>query len=145
MLDFFEGLTAREGLAFAFMAIGTFFMTVSGIGILRLPDLFLRMSMTTKSSTLGVGSMMVAAVILFEGNAASVQAVAIIFFLLLTAPVSAHMIGRAGYGADDMSLWERTRVDDLEGRYDEDKHTLSSHLQQKLKDDADAKPLYKKD
>ncbi|MFP4320873.1 MAG: monovalent cation/H(+) antiporter subunit G [Anaerolineales bacterium] len=136
-----DDLTLREGLTLVFMLIGTSFIVISAIGIIRMPDLFLRMSMTTKSSTLGVGSMMVAAAIFFGSDAASVQAVAIILFLLLTAPISAHLIARAGYGAKDVHAWERTRIDDLSERYDELNRTLSGHMQKPLKHEEDADPL----
>jgi multicomponent Na+:H+ antiporter subunit G len=35
--------------------IGTTFIVISAIGVVRMPDLYLRMSASTKSSTLGVG------------------------------------------------------------------------------------------
>lgn len=109
----------REILSMIFMGIGTAFVLIAGIGILRMPDLFLRMSMTTKASTFGVGSMLIGTMIYFEGIANTSQAAAILIFVLLTAPISAHMIGRAGYIDNTVKLWERTKPDDLDGVYDD--------------------------
>ena len=39
----------------------------------------------------------------------------IIFFLLLTAPVAAHLIGRAAYRTGT-PLWERTVLDEWQGQ-----------------------------
>lgn len=110
-----DGLTwVRDALTVGFMLAGAAFVLIAGLGILRMPDLFLRMSMTTKAGTIGVGSMLVACMIAFEG-AAVAKAFAIIVFMLLTSPVSAHMIGRAGYLDRDVTLWPRTHTDQLKG------------------------------
>jgi multicomponent Na+:H+ antiporter subunit G len=103
--------TLREVLSFVFLLIGTIFILIAGLGILRMPDLFLRMSMTTKASTIGVGSILVACMIYFDDGASIAKAFAIIIFMMITSPVSAHMIGRAGYLDKDVSLWPRTHTD----------------------------------
>ncbi|PWJ12082.1 monovalent cation/H(+) antiporter subunit G [Jannaschia seohaensis] len=85
--------------------LGGFFAFVAGLGILRLPDVLIRMHATTKAGTLASGLIM-AAVALGLGDSATVaRAVAIVLFLLLTAPVAAHMIGRAAFRAG-VPLWE---------------------------------------
>ena len=52
-----------EILVSIFLLIGTFFMLVGSIGMVRLPDLFMRLHAPTKSSTLGLGSFLMAAMI----------------------------------------------------------------------------------
>ena len=52
-----------EILVSIFLLIGAFFMLVGGIGMVRLPDLFMRLHAPTKSSTLGLGSCLIAAII----------------------------------------------------------------------------------
>ena len=115
----------REILTLVPVLLGTFFAIVAALGILRMPDLFLRMSMTTKAATLGVGSMLVATIIHFDEISIATRSVAIIIFLLLTAPVSAQMIGRAGYIDPKTELWEKTEPDELAGKYDLAKNTLA--------------------
>jgi multicomponent Na+:H+ antiporter subunit G len=118
----------REVITGAMLVIGTAFMLIAGLGIVRMPDLFLRMSMTTKASTFGTGFLLLACMTFFDDTMSLTNAAAIILFLLLTAPVSAHMIGRAGYLDKDVHLWEGTVVDQLKGQYDvrRTQHTLDS-------------------
>ena len=100
-------------------------MLLAAVGIVRMPDLFLRMSSTTKAATLGSISLLLALAIHFGSLAVASRAAAIIFFLLLTTPIAAHMIGRAAY-CTGVPLWSETRIDELSGRYDEETHELGS-------------------
>jgi multicomponent Na+:H+ antiporter subunit G len=108
---------------------GSAFMLIAALGVLRMPDLLTRMHATTKAGVLGAGLTMVAVALHFGTEPVIAKAVAVIAFLILTAPVAAHAIGRAGYFTG-VSLWENTRVDELKGRYDEDTHTLASPPEQ---------------
>jgi multicomponent Na+:H+ antiporter subunit G len=110
--------------AFALLA-GSVFMLIAALGVLRMPDLLTRMHATTKAGVLGAGLTMVAVALHFGTEPVIAKAVAVIAFLLLTAPVAAHAIGRAGYFMG-VPLWENTQVDELKGRYDEKTHTLAS-------------------
>ena len=106
------------------MLTGAFFMFVSGVGIVRMPDLYMRMSATTKSATIGVSCMLLSAAFYFADDLSSAARIlAIIVFLFLTAPVAAHMIGRAGYYSGS-ELWEHTGKDELEIRKDKDELPL---------------------
>lgn len=108
----------EELVVILFLALGTFFMFVGALGVARFPDLYMRMSASTKSSTLGVGFILLAAAIYFGDDlGVAARAVVTIAFLLLTAPVAAHMIGRAGY-YNGSKLWEGSVIDELKGRYD---------------------------
>jgi hypothetical protein len=53
------------------------------------------------------------------------RALATSVFFLLTAPVSAHLVGRASYFLG-VPLWEGTVIDELRGRYDLRTHRLDS-------------------
>lgn len=99
------------------LLIGAFFMLVAALGIVRMPDLFLRMSATTKAVTLGAGCMLTAAAVYFRDSGITTRALAAILFLVTTAPVAAHMIGRAAY-LSRVPLWKGTKLDELSGRYD---------------------------
>ena len=105
--------------------IGAFLMFLAGLGLLRLPDVFLRMSAATKASTLGAGFILLGAAFYFEDLGTTSRAVATIFFLLLTGPVAAHRIARAAY-IDGVHLWDGTIRDDLQGQYDQQTHELES-------------------
>ena len=113
--------------AFVLLA-GSAFMLIAALGVLRMPDLLTRMHATTKAGVLGAGLTMVAVALHFGTEPVIAKAVAVIAFLALTAPVAAHAIGRAGYFVG-VPLWESTRVDELQGRYNEDTHTLASSVE----------------
>lgn len=115
----------REIVVMLLMLGGASFMALAGLGLLRMPDLFLRMSSTAKAGTLGAGLLLLGASIHFDNFSISTRAVAIIVFLLLTAPVAAHMIGRAAY-FDGVPLWKGTVQDDLQGHYRLSTHALET-------------------
>lgn len=117
--------------------VGALLMFLAGLGITRMPDLFLRMSATTKVATLGLGTIMLAVVIYFDDLVATSHAIATIIFVFLSAPVAAHIIGRAAYFTK-VPLWEGTVIDELRGHYDLRTHQLESidfpELEQHLPD-----------
>lgn len=105
--------------------LGTFFILVSAVGLLKMPDLFTRMSSTTKASTMGIGLVLLGTALIWLDIGITARVVIIISFLFLTAPVAAHIIGRAAY-FDKVPLWDKTTIDELEGKYDEQSHELKS-------------------
>ena len=114
-----------EFISLVLLLAGTAFIIISALGVVRMPDLYLRMSASTKSSTLGVGLVLLSAAVYFhEDFGEASRAVAIVFFLLLTAPVSAHLIGRAAYHTGT-PLWDKTRYDDLKDKFDPETQTVA--------------------
>lgn len=79
------------------MVLGALLILISGIGILRLPDLYTRMSATAKAATLGVGIVLMGLAVLDGSLAVTGRVLLTITFLLLTAPVAAYAIGQAAY------------------------------------------------
>lgn len=75
--------------------LGAVFTLIAAIGIIRLPDMLTRMHASTKAGTLGASLILVAAAIIFGDLSTVAKSVTAILFLLLTAPIAAHMIGRA--------------------------------------------------
>jgi multicomponent K+:H+ antiporter subunit G len=78
------------------LLIGSFFILVGSIGLFRLPDFFMRLHGPTKSTTLGVGGMLLAAMVSSIDGGFSLRELLITLFLFITAPVSAFLLGRAG-------------------------------------------------
>ncbi len=93
----------------ALVLLGGFFCFVAGLGVLRLPDVLIRMHASTKAGTLGSGLILGAVAVYFADTATTTRAVATILFLLITAPVAAHMIGRAAFRSG-VPLWN-TKVE----------------------------------
>jgi multicomponent Na+:H+ antiporter subunit G len=90
-----------------------------------MPDLFTRMQPATKAATLGVTCMLLAVAVYFGRIGITTRAFAGITFFFLTAPVTAHLIGRAAYFVG-VPRWEGTVVDELYDKYDPLTHTCRS-------------------
>ncbi|MEM5399008.1 Na+/H+ antiporter subunit G [Paraburkholderia unamae] len=90
--------TVIEAFVCVLLLLGSAFTLIGAIGLARLPDFYMRLHGPTKSTTLGVGGVVLASVVYFSAhnNFASLHEVLIPAFLFLTAPISAHMLTKAG-------------------------------------------------
>lgn len=79
------------------MVGGALMSVAAGIGLLRFPDLFSRMHAATKPQVLGLFLLLLAVALQIRAWAAVPVLVLAWLFQLLTAPVTAHMVGRAAY------------------------------------------------
>jgi len=105
----------REVLTSLCLIGGGLIMLLAGLGLVRLPDLFLRMQAATKAVILGLGLLLVAVTLHFGSGAIAVRAALVLAFIFLTGPVSAHVLARAAYSVG-VPLWSGTRFDDLRDR-----------------------------
>lgn len=105
-------------LATLCLLVGAAFVLVAAVGLVRLPDLMMRMHAATKAATLGAGLLLVAVAVAQPEPGVIARVVAIVVFMLLTAPIAAHVIARAAYGCGEVTLWSRTCVDELADRLD---------------------------
>lgn len=81
----------------AFLVVGGFFLLVGSYALVKLPDTMQRLHGPTKSSTLGVGGILIASMLYFllvEGDPSGHELL-ITLFLFLTAPVSANLLAKA--------------------------------------------------
>ena len=80
-----------------FLLIGGIFALIGSIGLVRLPDLFMRLHGPTKATTLGVGGILIASMLHFssQGAGLSLHELLVTLFLFTTAPVSAYLVARA--------------------------------------------------
>src|SRR5690606_27672636 len=83
----------------------------AAIGVLRLPDVFTRMQASTKALTLGLGCLLAGLVLLHPSVELVIRACSIAAFIMLTAPISAHVIARAA-ARTGAPLWIGTHVDE---------------------------------
>ncbi len=87
--------------------VGAAFGALSGIGQVRFSDLMTRMHIATKPGTLGLLLVAVGAMFHINSPGAVTLLVLTIILQFVTAPVSAHLIGRAAHRHGD---WERDNV-----------------------------------
>ncbi len=76
------------------LLIGGSFVLVGSIGLVKMPDFFMRLHGPTKATTLGMASLLTAAMVFFSTIQAglSVKEILISLFLVLTAPISGYMM-----------------------------------------------------
>ncbi|GEL77510.1 monovalent cation/H(+) antiporter subunit G [Tenuibacillus multivorans] len=93
---------------------GTFLALSGSIGILRFPDIYTRLHAATKSATLGVAGVLLGAFLFLyiENGIISGKLLLGIIFILITAPVSGHMISRAAHNTG-VELWKHSIRDEL--------------------------------
>jgi multicomponent Na+:H+ antiporter subunit G len=118
------------------VSFGAIFVLLAAIGLIRMPDTYLRISVTTKAATLGVGLVLMGTTLYFSNADVASQAFVIILFIFLTAPVSAHLIGRASYFIG-VKLWDQSVMDDLRGKYQKNTHILKSEIDDTPEDNID--------
>lgn len=97
--------------------IGTIFILIAAIGILRMPDLLMRMHAATKAGTLGAGLILVGVIFHFQKWNVTVEAIFTILFIFITAPIASHLLARAAYFRG-IKLAKMTITDELKGHYD---------------------------
>ena len=76
-----------------FLLLGGSFVLIGSIGLTRMPDFFMRLHGPTKATTLGMGGILLGSIFFFSlSGEVSVHELLITIFLLITAPISAHML-----------------------------------------------------
>jgi len=103
-----------EIIGYIFIGIGSFFLLLASIGLLRMPDVYNRMQTATKATTLGALSVLIGIGLVdlwwFP------KSLIIALFIVLTAPIGASALARASY-KHGVKLWEGSVVD----KYKEEK------------------------
>lgn len=102
----------REWFVLSLVSIGSFFILIASIGILKMPDIFMRMHAATKAGTLGCGLILVGAAIHFLQIQAIIESLLTLLFIYITAPIASHLIARAAY-MQNVELSKSTIVDEL--------------------------------
>ncbi|MBO3708776.1 MAG: Na+/H+ antiporter subunit G [Candidatus Accumulibacter sp.] len=99
----------KETVVAALIVLGALFVFLGSVGLARLPDFLTRLHGPTKATTIGVGAILLASAIFFSGSestAVSLHELAILLFLFITAPITAHLLAKA-------ALHRQVRRDDL--------------------------------
>ena len=105
-------MNVRELLAAALMLVGVATAFLAALGVLRMPDVFTRLSATSKASTLVKMCVFLALAIAFDDLGVATRALAAVAFVFLTAPLAAHAIGRAAF-ALGVPLFPGTKINEM--------------------------------
>lgn len=82
-----------------FLVAGAALCLVASVGVLRLPDYFMRMHAATKAGVAGSGFVLIGVGFAEPSTSMWLKVTIGILFLLLTTPIAGHLLGRAGYVA----------------------------------------------
>lgn len=86
-----------EFLVAAFLVAGALFVFIGSLGLFRLRDFYSRLHGPSTSTTFGVGAILAGSALYFTARGTvSMHEALITFFLFITAPVSAHLLAKAG-------------------------------------------------
>lgn len=102
-----------EWLTAVLLLLGASLAMLAAIGVLRFPDTFSRMQASSKASTLGLACLLAGAALQFPDISAVIRLASIAAFVMLTAPLSAHVVARVALHRKT-PLWERTVLNEYE-------------------------------
>lgn len=113
-------MSALDLVSSVLLLLGVSLAVLAGFGLVRFPDVFSRMHAATKPATLGVLLVTVGAAIRQDDSSDATKLLLVAAFQFLTAPVAAHMIGRAAYSSgagalDDLVVDELRSARTVEG------------------------------
>lgn len=106
-----------NSLVVFFISVGVFFILVTAIGLVRLPDVYSRAHAASKSATLGVTSILIGVFLhfwLIEGHF-NPRIILGIVFLFITGPIGGHMMAKAAYFSG-VPLAKETVRDDMKDK-----------------------------
>jgi len=77
--------------------VGALFLLLATLALLRMPDLYGRLSATSKAVTLGASLVLAGAAVVTQEAGVSARVLAGVAFLFLTSPITGHVVARAGW------------------------------------------------
>ena len=98
-----------ELIAGSLIILGGVFAVIGALGLLRMPDVLIRMHASTKIGTLSTGLILAGCAVTFWASDITIRVIAIMLFILLTAPIGAHMMGRSVLSTG-VPLWKNTGI-----------------------------------
>ncbi|GAA5236439.1 monovalent cation/H(+) antiporter subunit G [Verticiella sediminum] len=99
-------------LSAVFLLAGSLLCLIAAVGVLRLQDFFMRTHAATKAGVAGCGLFLIGVGCADNTLGTWIKVGVAIVFLLVTTPLSGHLLGRAGY-VGGVPLWKGTRTDAL--------------------------------
>jgi multicomponent Na+:H+ antiporter subunit G len=109
-------------LAALLLLLGAGFTLLAALGVVRLPDLYTRMHAASKAGAVGGGLVLLAVAVHSQDASVALRALIGVIFILMTTPLSAHLLAKASYIAGCRPCKE-TSVDDFKTQ---DRHNSNS-------------------
>lgn len=112
----------KEIAIIVLLILGSLFILFSAIGIVRMPDLYTRLTTTTKANTLGIGSILLALSLTFMNQESVLtRSVMAFLFILISIPVSGHFLARVAY-LIGIAKSGRTEKDEMQDQFGAEQH-----------------------
>ncbi|WP_112480274.1 monovalent cation/H(+) antiporter subunit G [Vibrio variabilis] len=111
------------------LVFGTLLILIASIGVVRMPDLYTRMHAATKAGTVGLAALLFAVALTIHDLTVLSRVVGTLVFILLTAPVAAHLLGKS-MQARGYQIWRNPRAGEVKVE-DNDKTTLDNEADAK--------------
>jgi multicomponent Na+:H+ antiporter subunit G len=106
-------MSVNDVIVIVSMLLGTAIMLLGSFGVLRFGDVFLRMHAATKSSTLGIGFILIGVIFYFADAFITIKLIALAALFFLTVPIGAQTLAHAAHLAG-VPLVKETWIDELE-------------------------------
>jgi multicomponent Na+:H+ antiporter subunit G len=94
------------------LILGTLLILIASLGVLRMPDLYTRMHAATKAGTIGLAALLFAVALTIHDLTVLSRVVGTLAFILLTAPVAAHLLGKS-MRARGYQIWRNPRASEV--------------------------------
>ena len=101
-------MLALNIIAIVLIVGGVFFLTVSALGLLRLPDFYARTHAVGKSETLGSILVLVGLAVYNGWELSTLNILFVMFFVLIANPTATHAISRAALRSG-LAPWTKKR------------------------------------
>jgi multicomponent Na+:H+ antiporter subunit G len=95
-----------------FLLLGSSLLLLAAVGVLRMPDVYMRMSASSKGVSLGAGLLAIGLALHLGETGVTTRAILLILLFFLTAPVAGHMLCRAAY-LSGVELAKETFLDEM--------------------------------
>lgn len=95
-----SGDLVRDIFTSVLVLLSAFLCFAAGVGLIRFTDVLSRLHAATKPQILGLMAIVLDVAVANPSVATITLALAIVFFQSLTAPIAAHMLGRAAFRTD---------------------------------------------
>ena len=84
-------------LGWIFIASGSVFVIIGGVGLLRFPDFYSRIHAAGITDTMGAWLILVGLMFSAGLTLVTVKLVFLLFFLLMTSPLASHALAKAAF------------------------------------------------
>lgn len=100
-----------DAVSWLLILVGSVFLIVGGIGIVRLPDMFTRMHGAGIVDTLGACAVLIGLMVQAGFTIVAIKLVLIVVFILFTSPTTTHALARAALGGGARPQVDESSVD----------------------------------